>query len=200
MKIIRKVLCLFVLSFFSCKINKIDISDTPDKGIFLAGNSNVYKNGVYLKNNKDSYFISQDLIINRELIDEDNPSEYFIYHGKREGYVHNGKQEGLWKSKRNYFLKDKENKEYIFREEYFKNGLRDSIYKIYDKEGKIIYSTYFKNGTGKEKDFHENGKLYYEIETKDGYFVDTLKLYNDKGVLIEKLLYKKDSLVYRKVF
>ena len=46
---------------------------------------------------------------------------------------------------------------------------------------------------------HENGKLYYEIATKDGYFVDTLKLYNDKGALIEKLLYKKDSLVYRKV-
>ncbi len=200
MKIIRRVLCLFALSFFSCKINKIDISDTPDKGMFLAGNSYVYINGAYLKNSTDSYFIDQDLIINKELIGGDNPSQYFIYHGKREGYVQNGKQEGLWKSKRNYFLKDKENKEYIFREEYFKNGLRDSIYKIYDKEGKIIYSTYFKNGTGKEKDFHENGKLYYEIETKDGYFVDTLKLYNDKGVLIEKLLYKKDSLVYHKVF
>lgn len=113
-----------------------------------------------------------------------------------------GVQHGKWKSNRYFYsdsLGNKVIKNYIFREEYFKSGLRDSIYKIYDKNGKMIYSTNFKNGTGLEKDFHENGKLYYEIETKDGYFVDTLKLYNAKGALIEKLLYKKDSLIYHKV-
>lgn len=74
--------------------------------------------------------------------------------------------------------------------------MRDSIYKIYNKEGKIVYSTTFKNGNGLEKDFYDNGQLYYEIKTQNGYFTDTLKLYTPQGKLMEKLLYKKDSLIY----
>lgn len=123
--------------------------------------------------------------------------ENYIY---RNAKFKNGKQNGKWAAE-TFFIPPHAgtNKaiKYICREEYFKNGLRDSIYKIYNKDGKIIYSTYFKNGNGIEKDFHENGKLYYEIETKEGYFIDTLKLYNDKGILSEKLLYKKDSLIFR---
>ncbi|MEO8255226.1 MAG: hypothetical protein ABI554_12670, partial [Flavobacterium sp.] len=57
---------------------------------------------------------------------------------------------------------------------------------------------YFIKGTGLWKEFHENGTIYFEIQTKDGYFTDTLKLYNDKGKLIEKRFYLKDSLVYAK--
>nr|WP_294924782.1 hypothetical protein [uncultured Flavobacterium sp.] len=87
----------------------------------------------------------------------------------------------------------------IWREEYFKKGLRDSVFKQYDGNGKIIYETTFKMGTGLWKEFHNNGTVYFEIQTKGGYFIDTLKLHNDKGALIEKLLYKKDSLVYHKV-
>ncbi len=120
--------------------------------------------------------------------------------GYRSGYFKKGVQHGKWKSNR-YFYNDslgkKVIKNYIFREEYFKNGLRDSIYKIYNKEGKVIYSTYFKKGNGIEKDFYENGQLYYEIETKDGYFTDTIRLHNDKGKLMEKLLYKNDSLIFK---
>jgi hypothetical protein len=88
----------------------------------------------------------------------------------------------------------------IWREEYFKRGLRDSIFRQYGHDGKIIYETTFKRGTGLWKEFHSNGKLYFEIYTKDGYFTDTLKLYNSKGRLQEKLLYKKDSLVYSQKF
>lgn len=87
-------------------------------------------------------------------------------------------------------------KNYLAREEYFKNVLRDSIYRIYDKDGKVIYSTSFKNGTGIEKDFYDNGQLYYEIKAQDGYFTDTLKLYRKNGQLMQKLLYKKDSLIF----
>jgi antitoxin component YwqK of YwqJK toxin-antitoxin module len=119
--------------------------------------------------------------------------------GYRKGYFKNGKQNGKWVSDRCYHydsLGYSRSKRYLAREEYFKNGLRDSIYKIYDKEGKIIYSTYFKNGNGIEKDFHDNSQLYYEIKTENGYFTDTLKLYNAKGELMEKRLYKKDSLDY----
>ena len=51
-------------------------------------------------------------------------------------------------------------------------------------------------GTGIWKEFHNNGTLYFEMHTKDGYFTDTLKLYNDKGKIIGKRLYVRDSLVY----
>jgi antitoxin component YwqK of YwqJK toxin-antitoxin module len=124
----------------------------------------------------------------------------YIY---RDGYFKNSKQDGKWTAE-TFFIPPKAGSDkaidYICREEYFKNGLRDSIYKIYNKEGKVVYSTYFKNGNGVEKDFHNNGILHYEIATKDGYFTDTLKLYNDECKLKEKLLYKKDSLVYHKIF
>jgi antitoxin component YwqK of YwqJK toxin-antitoxin module len=121
--------------------------------------------------------------------------------GYRKGYFKDGMQSGKWTSDRYFFydsLGYSRSKDYLAREEYFKNGLRDSIYKIYNKEGKIIYSTFFKNGSGKEKDFYENGNLYYEIELRNGFFSDTLKLYNDKGKLKEELFYNKDSLVFRK--
>lgn len=203
MKIISKIFCLLFISFSGCKTNQTDISETSDKGLSLKGDSFIYINGPYLKYPKNSSIIRQELIINKEYIGGDNPSSYSKYHGNREGYIESGIQKGKWISTR-YFNNDSlgynKSKKYIFREEYFKNGLRDSIFKIYDIDGKIIYSTAFNKGTGIEKDFHENGKLYYEIATKSGYFIDTLKLYNDKGKLIEKLFYKNDSLVYYKKY
>lgn len=88
----------------------------------------------------------------------------------------------------------------IFKGEYFKQGLRDSIFKQYDSIGNIIYTTNFKMGTGLWKEFHANGKLYFEAYTKGGYFTDTLKLYNNRGELAEEKLYKNDSLIYHKQF
>lgn len=128
----------------------------------------------------------------------DDPTRGYNF-GSREGEFKNGVQHGLWKCTRSYDVDSlgyHRYKWYKFREEYFKNGLRDSIYKIYNKDGKVIYSTYFKDGNGIEKDFHENGKLYYEIETKNGYFTDTLRLHNKEGRIFEKRLYQKDTLVY----
>ena len=120
--------------------------------------------------------------------------------GIRFGIIIEGYKEGKWLSGDADF--DKIGKVYakggIWREEYFKHGLRDSIYRRFNNDGKLIYETTFKMGTGLWKDFHSNGKIYFEIQTKDGYFTDTLKLYNDKGILEKKLLYIKDSLVFRK--
>jgi antitoxin component YwqK of YwqJK toxin-antitoxin module len=118
--------------------------------------------------------------------------------GMRFGTILDGYKEGKWLSGDAGF--DKNNnvvkKGNLWKEEYFKNGLRDSIFKQFNSEGKIIYETTFKMGTGLWKEFHANGKLYFEAYTKDGYFTDTLKLYNAKGKLAEKLLYKRDSLIY----
>lgn len=128
----------------------------------------------------------------------DDPTRGYNF-GTREGEFKNGKQHGLWQCERSYYLDalDRNNyKKYKFREEYFKNGLRDSIYKIYNKDGKVIYSTYFKDGNGIEKDFHENGKLYYEIETKGGEFTDTLRLYDKRGKIYQKRVYQQGELVY----
>ncbi|MBZ4043817.1 toxin-antitoxin system YwqK family antitoxin [Flavobacterium hibisci] len=118
----------------------------------------------------------------------------------REGKILNGFKEGLWLSaivKYDTITKTKE-VERLFTKEYFKHGLRDSVFKQFDKDGKTIYETSFKMGTGLWKEFHENGTIYFEAYTKDGYFTDTLKLYNREGVLMEKRLYKKDSLIFKK--
>jgi antitoxin component YwqK of YwqJK toxin-antitoxin module len=125
-------------------------------------------------------------------------SEQFVEGGLRMGKIDNGFKEGKWlsgdvdfDSLGNVYAKGK-----IWREEYFKRGLRDSIYRIFNNNtDSIIYETIFRNGSGLLKDFHSNGQLYYEIETKDGYFTDTLRLYYKYGIIIEKLFYDKDSLI-----
>jgi antitoxin component YwqK of YwqJK toxin-antitoxin module len=136
---------------------------------------------------------------------EDFPNED-IKHGNlkysnniRIGKILNGYKEGFWRSATYDYDTIKKTKQIkiLITEEYFKRGLRDSVFRQFNNDSKIIYETTFKMGTGLWKEFHSNGKIYFEIQTKDGYFTDTLKLYDDKGVLMEKLLYKKDSLVYR---
>ncbi|MBF7092876.1 hypothetical protein IUY40_15175 [Flavobacterium sp. ALJ2] len=198
MKIIKYIVLFVCVISFSCKTKSITLT-LPATGCYID-KALIYLNNNYFKNpSTDLSGIIQTLVLKEEHMSDGSPENFNIYFGYRKGYVQNGKQVGLWQSFR-YEQNDTlgQLKQNIFREEYFKNGLRDSIYKIYNKEGRIIYSTYFKNGNGIEKDFHENGKLYYEIEIKDGYFTDTLRIYNDKGNLIEKLLYKKDSLIYQK--
>nr|WP_315248734.1 hypothetical protein [uncultured Flavobacterium sp.] len=205
MKIINYIIVFIFCLIISCKTKTITLEVDNKQAGYVDMGAAVYLNNHYFECSSCSKYllVYQHLFLYKTNSNNgDYLSESDKYAGTRRGVLIDGKQSGQWISKRSFdfdslgFVK---NREYVYREEYFKNGLRDSIYKIYNKNGKIIYSTNFKNGTGLEKDFHENGKPYYEIETKDGYFVDTLKLYNAKGTLIEKLLYKKDSLVYRKV-
>ena len=124
--------------------------------------------------------------------------DQFSEGGVRFGKIIDGYKEGKWLSGDADF--DSSGNVYakggIWREEYFKHGLRDSVYRRFDGNGKVIYETTFKNGTGLWKEFHSNGTLYFEIYTKDGYFTDTLRLYDDKGKIVGKRLYIKDSLVY----
>ncbi len=120
--------------------------------------------------------------------------------GYRRGTFLFGKQHSLWISTRYAYYDSAgyaKSREYICREEYFKNGLRDSVFKVFNSKGNILYSTYFNSGNGLEKDFYDNGKLFYEVKTVNGYLVDTLTLYNDKGITIEKLLYNKQDLIYK---
>lgn len=125
--------------------------------------------------------------------------DQFVEGGIRVGNFDNdGYKVGKWLSGNvdldslgNVFAKGK-----IWKEEYFKKGLRDSIFREYDSNGKIIYETTFKMGNGLWKEFHSNGKLYFEIQTKDGYFTDTLMLHDYNDNIIGKRLYLKDSLIY----
>lgn len=211
---------IILVTIMSCKTSKkslvadgfstyFEIAPTTE-GVFI-NSKNVTNNVFYnwYKVDKDAgrvnWFLLRDNFEITETdsdIKRDNSAIDYDF-GYRRGKFKEGKQHGLWECERRYFLDSlgyNVYKKYRFREEYFKNGLRDSIYKIYDKKGNVIYSTYFKNGNGIEKDFHENGKLYYEIETKDGYFTDTLKLYNKRGRLAGLRFYKKDSLVFESNF
>ncbi|MFB9078767.1 toxin-antitoxin system YwqK family antitoxin [Flavobacterium procerum] len=116
--------------------------------------------------------------------------ESFFDGEPRIGKIIDGFKEGKWLSD-NVCEKGQ-----IGKEEYFKHGLRDSIFKQFDRNGKIIYETTFKNGTGLWKEFHSNGKLYFEIYSEEGFFTDTLRLYNKEGKIFEKRLYQNDTLVY----
>jgi antitoxin component YwqK of YwqJK toxin-antitoxin module len=116
----------------------------------------------------------------------------------REGIIEDGYKQGLWKTEA-WVIQEQTNqlsKKYTHREEYFQNGLQDSTYTIYTPHGEILYRTIFNKGIGVEKDYYDNGQLYYEVAKKDGYFTDTLKLYDKEGYLMEKLFYMKDSLIY----
>lgn len=145
-----------------------------------------------------SRYIYEDFPTNEKNISNQLYIQIFKEPSQRFSRIINGKKEGMWLSgnadfddKGNVYAKGK-----IWKEEHFKNDLRNGVFKQYDNNGNIIYETVFKNGTGLWKEFHSNGQLYFEIYTKNGYFTDTLRLYDDKGTLIGKRLYIKDSLVY----
>lgn len=176
---------------FACKSINVESSD-PAPCLGLA--HSIYKEYIFFNKITVDTNTCKDSSYGYPLRDLD---------GYRKGYFKNGKQNGRWISDRYYHYDSLgyfHSKNYLAREEYFKNGLRDSIYTIYDKDGKIVYSTYFKNGDGIEKDFYDNGQLYYEIKTHNGYFMDTLRLYKRNGQLMRKLLYAKDSLVFEKSY
>lgn len=190
MKTIYKLILIFII--VACKsINYIESSDPPPCL------------GVLHSTDKEYIFFNKIKV-------DTSTCKYSSYgyplkdlDGYRKGYFKNGKQNGKWISDRYYHydsLGYSRSKKYLAREEYFKNGLRDSIYKIYDKDGKIIYSSHFKNGNGIEKDFYNNGQLYYEITTQNGYFTDTLRLFHDNGRLAAKLFFKRDSLLFKEYY
>jgi antitoxin component YwqK of YwqJK toxin-antitoxin module len=179
---------LFYFAFFtySCNLNKKNLPEVKSiPWVKAYGNKVRCKYQDFPKENAESTFLLE---------------ENFKEGGIRYGRIVEGYKEGKWLSGDADF--DKSGNVYIkkgiWREEYFKKGLRDSIFRQFDKKGKIIYETTFKMGTGLWKEFHSNGTLYFEANTKDGYFTDTLKLYDDNKKIIGIRLYDKDKLVYEK--
>jgi len=205
MKIIGNISLIFLLLFIGCK-TQYPVINTPDEGGVAAIDEDVriYLNGPYFHEGKYITGVYQRIRAynygKSAVIDYWNPRGTSM--GVRDGDVLDGKQTGKWLSYK-YSYRDSTDryisKEYIYREENFKNGLHDGFFGLFNHNGDTIYSTYFKNGTGIEKCYYDNGQLYYEIAKKDGYFTDTLKLYNEKGQLAEKLYFIKDSLVYQKI-
>jgi len=200
MKITRYLL-IFLIAIMGCHSQNA-MSGEDSKVTTLVEESFIYLNGPYV-NLPDSISRSvlTTIITSKEILGGDAPFASRNIFGYRTGKIQNGKQEGKWETYKFHeydSLGYSRSKRYLGREEYFKNGLRDGIYKIYNKNGKIVYSAYFEKGNGVEKDFYDDGQLYYQIKTKDGYFTDTLKLYKKNGQLMQNLLYKKDSLIFKK--
>ena len=127
-------------------------------------------------------------------------NEGFSDGGERWGIISNGYKQGKWTTGlKHYDSLDHLKSIEIYRLEYFKDGLRDSVFRLYH-DNEVVYSTYFRNGTGLLKAFYDNDQLYYEVTTLEGYFGDTLRLYTEQGMLKEKLVFQKDSLVFHRVF
>lgn len=187
----KYILCFGLVLLVSCNLFKKKYVDAPIGMMIRQNYTGENKDNVY-KYSLDFPEKSIDEYKNVYVIDR------FEEGGERIGRIMNGKREGAWLYGNADF--DKKGKVYakghLWREEYFKSDLRDSVFRRFDENGKVIYETNFKKGTGLWKKFHSNGKLYFEIHTKDGYFTDTLRLHDDKGKIVGKRLYKKDSLVY----
>jgi hypothetical protein len=193
-----KTYIFFFLSIilFSCKIKDEHLL-LPEKKVeitpFYNGNSDV--NFLY------EDFPNEDLNLHSILLEEEFSGGFFF---PREGKISNeGFKEGKFVSANTDYDTITHQKKIIKlrKIEYFKKGLRDSIFQQFDYyTGKIIYETIFKNGTGLWKEFHYNGKPYFEAYTKDGYFIDTLRLYDYRSRLQGVRLYKKDSLIYSRDF
>jgi antitoxin component YwqK of YwqJK toxin-antitoxin module len=150
-------------------------------------------NCLAIDNDKGNY-IFKDFPKREKDFSECDIESDFVDGCKRYGKISDkGFKEGMFRSPHCGYTDNWKNP---FKIEYFKDGLRDSIFKIVDENNKIIYETTFKMGTGLWKEFHGNGKIYFETYTKDGYFTDTLRLHNKEGEIYEKRLYQKDALVY----
>lgn len=186
MRIINFLLLFLLLG---CRVPTTFTTSDESQSTVLMDRSVIYMNGPYSKYDSYANSVYQTL-----LLEKYNKKVFYStprIFGWRNGQLINGKQHGYWQSTRG---------DWIFRQEYFKMGLRDSVYRIYNAAGDTIYSTYFNMGTGIEKDYHRNGQLYYEIALKDGYFTDTLRIYDEQGRIAEKLYFEKDSLSYYKSF
>lgn len=176
---------LFLILIIGCKSQK-----PYAKGCLEDNQAYIYLNGPYLNYKEQDIDVTQQFILRKE---QYKPN---IYGGIRHGKLQNSRQTGKWIAKRGYIDSLFSHKFHIYREEFFKDGLQDSTYTIYAPNGEILYRTIFNKGIGVEKDYYDNGQLYYEVAKKDGYFTDTLKLYDKEGYLMEKLFYMKDSLIY----
>jgi len=72
-------------------------------------------------------------------------------------------------------------------EENYKKGIRDGVYKVYDKDKNSIYETVFHDGTGEERMFRYDGSLYHVKYFKNGEidFTKTTTFYHSNGTVAE---------------
>lgn len=80
-------------------------------------------------------------------------------------------------------------------EEHYKNGVRDGLYTVYDRNDSILYQTSFKKGTGIEKIYRKNGSLYRIKHYKNG-SIDSSKLltlHYDNGNIAEEFDFQKKA-------
>ncbi|WP_103866422.1 hypothetical protein [Aquimarina sp. I32.4] len=94
---------------------------------------------------------------------------YYSYNSETtsEGRFSKGLKEGKWIFDHYAFARTVE---------HYKNGVRDGAYKVYDDDKNIVYQTIFKNGTGEERIYRDNGGLYHKKHYKNG-VVDHTKPY-----------------------
>lgn len=72
----------------------------------------------------------------------------------------------------------------------FKNDILDGIYQVLDKNGMELYETVISNGTGKIKEYYNNGSLFREYNVKNNKIDGLFKYYYDTGVLAKEINYE----------
>ncbi len=109
-----------------------------------------------------------------------------------EGFFKDGLKEGKWIFKIDSF--------YGFSriEEFYKGGIRNGLYSVFNKDNKIIYQSNFIKGSGIEKLYYPNGNIYHIKYFKNGTvdYSKPYKVYYDNGNIARIYDYPKNKTTY----
>lgn len=130
------------------------------------------------------YFPKEDSLL-RGLYEADtasNPDTIFY-----EGYYKKGLKEGKHLTYWGYGN--------LFKEEYFKNGIADSIVKEYYPTGELsgTWNYYLGKQDGDSYSYNSNGQVGYHEKFKNGIMVDTAIYYFASGKIKDLIIYLNDS-------
>ena len=72
-----------------------------------------------------------------------------------------------------------------------RNGLKNGVQKIYDKQGRVVLETTYVDGqkNGPQKAYFANGKLWYVMHYKNNVLNGRAVMYDAKGNLIKEAYY-----------
>ena len=104
------------------------------------------------------------------------------------GSIYKGLKQGQWEVNNLYFAKIIEN---------YDTGIRNGDYIVYDEQGKILYKTIFKKGSGVEKVFRRNGSIYQIRCYKDNFIDKNSKeiIYYENGNVFQEKNYKNNIII-----
>ena len=86
----------------------------------------------------------------------------------------------------------------LAEEGYFNHGIRDGIFKQWNDKGELLGMSELRNGTGIYRKWHENGNLSLEESLIEGRTTGRMRIYWEKGGLLEETYWLNSVKVSKK--